>query len=98
MEFDPNPTGESYLRLGRLVGDLDHVLAEHMRKHDIKLGVNDAFNAVLAVLAGVVESVADYDYDVFNILPGAISYHIYHQAACSDERGMYKTSVERKVR
>ncbi len=89
MKFDPEPDNATYDRLGKLVDDLDSVILSHIRKHGDKEGASDAFNAVCAVLAGVVQGVADFDRDVFNKLPGAINYHIYCQASQSGERGEY---------
>jgi hypothetical protein len=86
MKFDPEPDNATYDRLGKLVDDLDSVILSHIRKHGDKEGASE-FNAVCAVLAGVVQGVADFDE--FNILPGAINYHIYCQASQSGERGEY---------
>jgi hypothetical protein len=90
MRFDPEPDKETYDRLGKLVEDIDHVILNHISKHGEKEGTTDAFNAVCAVLSGVVQGVADFDPDVFDKLSGAISYHIYCQASRSGERGEYK--------
>lgn len=90
MEFDPNPDKDTYSRLCRLVDKLDHVVHDHVREHGSEQGTNDAFNAVIAVLSGVVQGVADFDPDVFNKLPGAMAYHMYCQAAGSGDRGEYK--------
>lgn len=90
MRFDPEPDKETYDRLGKLVEDIDHVILNHIRQRGAKEGASDAFNAACAVLAGVVQGVADYDCDVFNRLSGAINYHIYCQATNSDMRGEYK--------
>ena len=90
MQFDPNPGMETYLRIGRLVEDLDRVIFEHTRKHGGKMGANDAFNAVCAVLSGVVQSAAEYDQDVFDKLSGAIGFHIYCQGSSFGDRGEYK--------
>jgi hypothetical protein len=90
MKFDPEPNDATYARLGKLVDDLDSVISSHIRKHGDKEGTSDAFNAACAVLAGVVQGVADFDRDVFDKLSGAINYHIYCQASQSGERGEYK--------
>lgn len=90
MQFDPNPGMETYFRLSRLVEDLDRVIFQHTREHGGKMGANDAFNAVCAVLSGVVQSAAEYDRDVFDKLSGAIAYHIYCQASAFGDRGEYK--------
>ena len=90
MKFDPEPDNATYDRLGKLVDELDSVILNHLRKHDGKEGMSDAFNAACAVLAGVVQGVADFDRDVFDKLSGAINYHIYCQASQSGERGEYK--------
>ena len=90
MKFDPEPNDATYARLGKLVDDLDSVISSHIRKHGDKEGTSDAFNAACAVLAGVVQGVADFDRDVFDKLSGAINYHIYCQASQSGERGEYQ--------
>jgi hypothetical protein len=90
MKFDPEPDNATYDRLGKLVDDLDSVILSHIREHGEKRGTSDAFNAACAVLAGVVQGVADFDRDVFDKLSGAINYHIYCQASQSGERGEYK--------
>ena len=90
MQFDPDPSEQTYMRLCKLVDELDRVIFSHIREHGSEQGTNDAFNAVLAVLSGVVQGVADFDRDVFDKLPGAISYHIYCQARQSGDRGEYK--------
>ena len=90
MRFNPNPDDETYDRLGKLVDDLDRIIGLHVVEHDDKTGLSDAFNAVCAVLSGVVQSVADIDRDVFDKLSGAIAYHIYCQASSLGERGEYK--------
>lgn len=90
MQFNPNSDDETYDRLGKLVDDLDRIIYLHVVEHDDKTGLSDAFNAVCAVLSGVVQSVADIDRDVFDKLSGAIAYHIYCQASNLGERGEYK--------
>jgi len=89
MKFNPEPDNETYRRLGDLVDAIDRVILTHIRGHGEKEGTTDAFNAVCAVLSGVVQGVADFDPDVFDKLSGAISYHIYCQASRSGERGEY---------
>lgn len=88
MQFNPNLDDETYDRLSKLVDDLERIIDLHVVEHDD--GLSDAFNAVCAVLSGVVQSVADIDRDVFNKLSGAIAYHIYCQASSLNERGEYK--------
>ena len=90
MQFNPNLSDETYDRLSKLVDDLDRIIYLHVVEHDDKTGLGDAFNAVCAVLSGVVQSVADIDRDVFDKLSGAIAYHIYCQASSLGERGEYK--------
>ena len=90
MEFNPDPDDETYYRLNKLVDELDTIICQHIIGHDEKTGLSDAFNAVCAVLSGVVQSVSDIDRDVFQKLSGAIAYHIYCQARGISERGEYK--------
>jgi hypothetical protein len=89
MKFNPNVDEETYHRLGALVGDIDEIIIKHIRENGDKKGIGDAFNAVCAVLAGVTQSVANFDTEVYDKLSGALQHHIFSHAASIDERGEY---------
>jgi hypothetical protein len=93
MKFNPDPDEETYHRLGALVGDIDEIIFKHIRENGDEKGIGDAFNAACAVLAGVTQSVAKYDTEVYDKLSEALQYHIYSHAASNGERGEYTINV-----